>query len=344
MSLGPPFDASGERRQQAVGAVVVVLLASAIGWVLVFSGRTLGTGLTLHLKMGTTGLLRTGDKVRIAGDEAGEVRAVHPRLSKTESGVTFEVFVLHKYAGRVRKNSLPFVSTPSVLGEACLAIGPPAGGAAPGPPVDDGDTLTGAEPPDMDRFFVHAEASIREVLRMLRENRGELDELLAAADGLLATLTSLPADRGQLRRIADQFSSALEAGRGLLETLRKAGGIERLKRDAHELGEIADRAGPELRDLGSKLDDAISRIDRLRTMFPPERREELTSAFAAFRRAASIAERIVGDVKWMIRRIESGQGTIGAFLADKEIFDDFHETHRIIKGQPLRFLLKTVKP
>jgi len=344
MSLGPPFDSSGERLQQAVGAIVVVLLAAAIGWVVLFSGRTLGSGLTVHMKMGSTGLLRTGAKVRIAGDDAGEVRAVYPRLSKSESGVTFEVFLLRGYADRVRKNSLPFVSSPSVLGEAYLEFGPPQGGAPPGPPVADGDTLTGAEPPDLDRFFLHAEASIKEVMRLLRDNRGELDELLAAADGLLATFSSLPADRGQFRRIADQFSRALDAGRGLFATIRDAGGAERIKRDLGEIGAIADEAGPQLRDLGARLDQAMTGIDKLREMFPPERRDQVGQAVATFRRAATLGEKIVDDVKWLIRRIESGQGSVGAFLADKEIFDDFHETHRIIKSQALRFLLKPVDP
>jgi ABC-type transporter Mla subunit MlaD len=344
MSLGPPFDSSGERLQQAVGAVVVVLLAAAIGWVLIFSGRTLGSGITVHVKMGSTGLLRTGAKVRVAGDEAGEVRAVYPRLSKTESGVTFEVFLLRGLADRVRKNSLPFVSSPSVLGEAYLEFGPPEGGAPPGPPVADGDTLTGAEPPDLDRFFLHAEASIREVMRLLHENRGELDELLAAADGLLKTFSSLPADRGQFRRIADQLSRALDSGRGLLATIRDAGGVDRLKRDVSEIGAIADEAGPQLRDLGTRLDEAMERIEKLRALFPPERRDDVTRAVATFRRAATLGEKIVEDVKWIIRRIESGEGSVGAFLADKEIFDDFHETHRIIKAQGLRFLLKPVDP
>jgi ABC-type transporter Mla subunit MlaD len=339
VSLGPPFDASGERLQQAVGAAVVLLIGAAVTWVLLFSGRTLGSGITVHVKMGSTGLLRTGAKVRIAGDEAGEVRAMY-----LHDGVRMEVFVLRKFADRVRENSLPFVSTTSVLGEAYLEIGPPANGAAPGAPIADGATLIGAEPPDLDRFFLHAEASVREVLRLLREHRGELDELLTAADAMLATLSSLPADRGQLARIADQFSRALDHGRAMLATIREAGGWARMRDDAHEIAAIADQAGPELRDLGARLDDAITRIDKLRALFPDDKRARLSEAMEAFRRAAGIAEKIVADVRWLVKRIESGQGSVGAFLADKEIFDDFHETHRIIKGQGLRFLLKTIDP
>jgi hypothetical protein len=42
VSLGPPFDASGLRTQQKVGAGVVLLLGAAVTWVLFLSGRSLG--------------------------------------------------------------------------------------------------------------------------------------------------------------------------------------------------------------------------------------------------------------------------------------------------------------
>jgi hypothetical protein len=42
--------------------------------------------------------------------------------------------------------------------------------------------------------------------------------------------------------------------------------------------------------------------------------------------------------------VERGDGTIGGLLSDHELFDDLHETHRILKSQPWTFILKPTGP
>ena len=39
-----------------------------------------------------------------------------------------------------------------------------------------------------------------------------------------------------------------------------------------------------------------------------------------------------------------GEGTLGGILSDRELFDDLHETHRILKSQPWTFILKPQTP
>ena len=340
MSLGPPFDASGLRLQRWVGAGVVLLLLGAVAWVLFLSGRTLGRGVILRLSMRMAGPLHAGARVRIAGRDVGEIRS--ERWEK--DGVSFDAFVAQKWVEHVHVNSELFVATPSVLGEAYLEIGPPEGGAPPGAVVRDGESLHVADPPDLDRFFVHGEASLREVLALLRDERPGLNELLAAGDSLLATLSGLPTSPGQLRRIVDQGAAALDAGRELFASLRDANAVARVRQIVADLSAIADSVGPELRDLGDRLDLALTRADQLRTLFTDERRAQASAALASLRRAAKLGAQIADDVEFLDKRVRSGQGTLGAFLQDRELFDDLHETHRIIKSQPLRFLLKTLKP
>jgi hypothetical protein len=340
MSLGPPFDDSGLQLQRLVGACVVLLFAGAIAFVLFLSGRTLGRGITLYVEMTATGALHSGGKVRLAGREIGEIR----REAWSKSGVTFEAFIVRDGAAQIHANSELFVATPSVLGEASLEVGPPRDGAQPGALVKDGDHVRGTDPPDLDRFFVRTEASLREALVLLRESRPELDELLEASDQLIATVAALPTDRGQLRRILDQGMVAFETGRALADALREAGGWPRVLKLAGELRWIIERAVPELRNLSGKLDLAMSRLEELRAFMSAERREQALTAVAGLRRATALGLRIVDDVLALQSKLESGRGSVGAFLQDREIFDDLHETHRIIKSQPLRFLLKTLKP
>jgi ABC-type transporter Mla subunit MlaD len=336
LSLGPPFDDSGRSLRYVAGAALVVALAAAVGWVLLMSGREFGPGITVRVKMASTGALRVGDKLRLAGRDVGEVRGA----VRVDRHVELTVFVARAAAPSLRVNSELFVSTPSVLGEASLEIGPPPHGAAAGAPVADGALVTAVDPPEIDKFLVRSEESMRRALALLRENRPALDELLAAADQLLATLSGLPADAGQLHRIADQASAAFAAGSALVSSLREAGGIERMQRAAHELGAIADRAGPELRALGERVDRAMTRIDAVADLFDEPHRQRLRGALAAARRAVATGERIAADVRALVAGVERGDGTLGGLFVDREIFDDFHETHRILKSQPWTLILK----
>ena len=347
MSLGPPFDDSGLGRQRLVGAGVVLLLIGAVAWVLFMSGRTLGRGILIHVELPSVGALHTGAKVRIAGREVGEIRSAIAKLASADSPfqeVDLEVFIARDWAADVHANSQFFVASPSVLGESYLEIGPPAHGEAPGPALTDGARVRAAAPPDLDRFFVHAEASLREAMALLADNRPALDELLTAGDSLLATLSGLPADRGQLRRIVDQAEAALGDGRALIAALREAGAAAKVRAIASDLDAIADRAGPELSSLGARLDRALTRIDGLRELASDARRSELASALTHLRHAVTLGTRLAADVHTLAAMVAAGQGTIGGLLQDRELFDDLHETHRILKSQPLRFLLKTVKP
>ncbi|HEX9101638.1 MAG TPA: hypothetical protein VF997_05510, partial [Polyangia bacterium] len=51
-------------------------------------------------------------------------------------------------------------------------------------------------------------------------------------------------------------------------------------------------------------------------------------------------EHIAADVRALAAMVERGDGTIGGIMADHELFDDLHETHRILKSQPWTFILK----
>src|SRR5262249_2178404 len=150
--------------------------------------------------------------------------------------------------------------------------------------------------------------------------------------------SSLPIDRGRLSKIRDQAVAALDSGAELLHALRTVGPFERVRKLARDLTAIADRVAPELRDLGRKIDRSIERVQALGATLGEEGQSRLQRALASLRRAASLGERAIADARAIQSRIESGQGAIGAFLQDRELFDDLHDTHRILKSQPLRFI------
>lgn len=331
--------------RRRVGVVFLAGLCASISFVLVTSGRTLGGGLRFEVDLAATGALHGNARVLIAGRPVGEVRGMRREtVASGERHVILDAFVARPWADRVLKNSTVFVSTPSILGEAALELGPArsANGEpeAPGRPIAEGDRLRGIDPPEIDRFVAHVYDSLTAITLLLREHSGELDELLKDADSLIATLSGLPADRGQLGRIRDQVLRALDDGRQIARVLDDAHAVPRLRALAKDLGETVDRVAPDVSSLRRKGELAMARLDGLGELFSPERKREVESALEAFRSAAKLGDAIGADVKYLVALVARGEGSLGGFVADEEIFDDLHEVHRILKTYPWRVIVK----
>jgi hypothetical protein len=110
---------------------------------------------------------------------------------------------------------------------------------------------------------------------------------------------------------------------------------------ARDLRETAARVGPDLRDVAERADRAGHALDGLAALLPPARRAQAAEAFAALGRAATAGSEIARQVQAITDGIERGDGTVGGFARDREIYEDFHETHRILKSQPWQLILKT---
>jgi ABC-type transporter Mla subunit MlaD len=342
---------SAGRATGTIGAVALAVLAGTMALTLWASGRVFG-GVVIRAQATTIGPLRVGTKVRLAGEIVGEVRSIGATATGIEANIAL--------TAKVPRNCRLFVALPSVLGEAHLTFAPPDNNAPPEPPfvdqsVADREARGGAEqrsgrsgtlsgfqatidaPPDIDRLLARVDDSLRQALLIFTEEQPAWAELRTATRSLDQHAREVSLGE-HAHSIVDQTRQAIEAARELVAAVRHAGGPERILAVARKLGEAADALAPQLRALGTQIDQVTARLG-----FPENASDRAQLALAKLRHSVAVGEALVTDVKKLIKRIEAGQGTVGAFLADKEIYDDFHDTHRIIKANPLRFLLPTVK-
>ncbi len=322
-----------------MGAACTLFTVGFTAFLLFASGRTLGSGLHFEVQLASTGALKTNAKLRIAGQEVGEIRGL--RRIKTPEGVQvlIDCFLARKWDGAVRRNSSAFIATPSVLGEAYLEIGPPLHGD-PGPALREGDRLRGVDPPEIDRMIGRLYHDLSVVVMLLRVHRPELDALFQAGGSLLATASGLTADPEQLGRIRDRTVRAIDDTVALIGAMRDAKAAPRLRAIAADLAMTADRIGPDLSALGNRIALAIARTEELVGYFEGERRQQLRPTLSTLARAVEITQGVARDVQRLADRVARGQGTIGALLADQELYEDLHETHRILKSQPWTLVVK----
>lgn len=332
---------AGQTTRRLVGTAFLALLAGTVAFSLYASGRTLGRGVHFQVLLASPGALHGDAHLRLAGREVGEVRAIYRRPRGPDGApplVVVDCFVAAAAAPQIRRNSEIFVATPSILGEAYLEVGPTRGPAGPG--ITDGDTLRGVDPPVLDQFVARVYGSLTEMALLARQQRPTTDELLRGLDGLLTTLSGIDVEKGQLTRIRDHVLRAVDDGLAILHAATDTRAAPRLRTLARELGQIADQLAPELSALQTRLQAALARLDHWSEALPPPRREQAAAAFAALARAATLGESLALEVRRLAARIDRGEGTVGAFVADRELYEEFHEVHRILKNQPWTLIVK----
>jgi len=335
-----------QSRQLVAGAITLALVLGAVATALLVGDRILGRGVVVTVRMRHLGALKPGIRLRVGGEIAGEVRDIHFRGAADDGHrVELDLFVLRAHHDALRVNSDLFVMNGSVLGEPWLEIGPPRDGAAPGPRLEAGGVIDAADPPDLDKLLVRVEASIRAAMETGRELAPDARAFTRAVDQLLDDLAG-PLPKGRLTTIAAQTREAVSRAEALVATLRQAGGVERARAALDGLTQTATALRPELSALGERVERAIANATDLRATvrdLTGPRGDELSRALASLRKSATAGERLAADVAAIWARIQRGDGTIGALLQDRELWDDFHDTHRIIKNEPLRFFLPPLK-
>lgn len=347
MSLGPPFDDSGERIQLGLGAAAAAVLMFVSLFAVLAAERTLGDSILVHVNVARPGALHTGAPLRVAGEPIGEVVAIRGDSSRRPEAappdgaapapVDIEIRLLSKYRGRLFRNSTVVTVNPTLLTEAVLEVGPPAHGEAPGEPVSDGDRLRGLDPADIDQFMLKVYLSATSVLHEARDLRPDWDEFQAAASGVSQKLSStLPAD--ELLRLGFHATRAHLSGSSVMDKL-KAAGAENVPEDVRALQKTTEPLLLELRRLAAATELLQGRTSALASELTPRQRE-LAHAFATLKAAAALGSQAETDVQALLAGVKAGRGTLGGFSTDIQIFDELKEMARILKQASYRVIIK----
>lgn len=318
-----------ERFQRRVGAAVlgalalVIVLAQGTDWRGCVRSRV-----RVWVEIDRSAALRVGSQVQIAGHVVGEVEGIRflPRVPDGDARVRLEISVEREHAHLLRRNSQFFVGQVGLLSEPFLEIGLPAG-AEPGPPLGDGATVRGVDPPDLDQLLRKAYASLRAIADLVRglsgvsALRGELAELERTLSALDPTLAAGLADSAH--RLAGEVD-ALFAALEVPEMIGLADAAQRVVAIVARARLLAARASESLALVRGRIELLEARIDG--------RHERLGRTLVR-------AKEIMVGLEALVSRADAvvalaGTGTIGAFLADGEIADDVKDTVRLLIRAP----------
>src|SRR5690554_695089 len=358
--LRHPFGISSMQKKETaievkVGALVLLATALLVAFVFLLGDFRLSSGYQVHVQFSTSGGLKTGADVALSGINVGSVSKLEfvrnddPQSGLPAVAVQASLNIDSQYADSVRENSKFYITTRGVLGEPYVEIITENFDAAA---IATGDTVRGVDPPRMEILLGQASEVLTSITDILNdeeqdinalvanatkffgvvgdavgENRDELDSAIEGlnttateASKLLAAINVAVGDGQQIRTIVNDAGATAASARRM--TGRLSGQIDPVMADvtqtaanAREISEVTRRI---LVDNEGRvvaiLDDAETSVDNLR--------------------------QVSDQAVTLVDGVAAGEGTLGALLVEREVYEDLKDLLRVIKQQPWKILWK----
>jgi phospholipid/cholesterol/gamma-HCH transport system substrate-binding protein len=225
-----------------------------------------------------------------------------------------------------------------VLGEQFLAIDP---GSPDKPSLPEGSTVKGIDPPRLDLFLAKAYELLDTTVNGIKANREVLGDIVTNTAGLLKGLNIIVSgNREKIDRIIANVEETTVETKQLVhdartnyvdnpKLLRTVDNVEKLTT------EIRSDSEPMLKDAR----EALANLNRISaTVGDPAQQERIRKALTDVAQLAERANATAGDAQAIVSHIKKGQGTVGGFVMDEEIYDDVQEMIRDLKHNPWKFL------
>jgi phospholipid/cholesterol/gamma-HCH transport system substrate-binding protein len=273
----------------------------------------------------------------------GAVRFAPPERDETEGEpgvgkVLVSVWVRKKHRKFVRINSRFFVSSASLIGARHLEIAPPRD--EPGRAIRRGDTVQGEPPPHLDRMLLMTYHNLEISTQLIKDLEPEMNEVTARLAGVSVELELYRKKKAALARIVDKARDAAHQ----VDAVRDA--LARATHDGRRLARLRDRLDVLSTKLGQRLDSLKGRVRRLEEALDEqsegfeemEIRQRVDEIKRRIRLVLKTGEGVLEDIRLVRRAIDRAYGTVGALAKDREIYDDFKASQKIIKHTPWRVL------
>ncbi len=325
---------SDDRLHMTVGLVLMPIIAAGVVAVLIIGDRPLRPTVDFVVEFDYVGQLAPGAKVKMANMEIGRVKHIgfYERTvnGKTVRRVRAYVWIYKRHQRQVYTNSKAFIASASLIGTRHLELAAPD--AAPGPPIQAGDVLQGKSASYLDRFLWMSYENLVVAQDLADAVAPHWRRLTTQLDLAERNLRELRRHQGRLRETVRRVDQVARSARASYHTLRTStDGFQSPERLGASYSHLARRTRAAVAPLASDVARLASLLDAMALQY----RQRLTPAMASLRkRARRVSQRFAQIERWLRvvgQYLERGRGTVGAFMKDRELWDDFKASGKIIR-------------
>lgn len=325
----------GAATEVKVGALILASLALLVGFILLLGDFRCSDDAVLYVDVPTSGNLKTGAPVKVSGVTVGKVARValwggrrDPEHGNRPVQVRVTLKVRGDVPGMLHEDARFFITTLGALGEKYVEVDP---GSPDRAVLTSGAVVEGVGPMRLELLGEDAGTIARELSALLRENREEIRTTIRTGRELMASAAAI------LDENREDLRAALGAAR---ETLQNLAHVSRAIAEATGDGADLKRIVASARAVAEKVETVVApALDRIPGVLDHVSRT-LDEAAGLVAEGRPKVMATLDHVEHLARSARDGKGSLGALLADREMYDDLVELLKDIKRNPWKLFMK----
>jgi len=328
-----------------VGLLVLAAVTILIVFIFAMGGINLEKTYTIYVDFDNPGWLSPGAQVKVSGVAAGKVEEITFMGGLMDKKAGHRVYVRltleigKRFQKAIHDDAEFFVSSQGVLGEQYIEVIP---GSYERPYLKDGSIVLGVSPPRLELALAKGYAVIDTLHDILLDNREDVDSIIRSTSGILGTADkTLKDNEEEIDDIIGNVRTITEDGRDLVSGAKdKYVENPKIDRIISNLDSISGKVDEDIGPVMTSARSTLEKTDELVSAIGPDEKEDLKLALKHLSSSAKKTDKILSKVESLVDHVESGEGTLGAFFKDEELYDDLRELIRDLKHNPWKLIWK----
>jgi phospholipid/cholesterol/gamma-HCH transport system substrate-binding protein len=326
-----------------VGALVLIAIAGALALLFLMGELSFGSARTLTVDFSHTGNVVKGAPLKYGGVQVGKVEkiALFP-ARRDEVGlplpVSLEVSLTAEAASALKRDATVTINSQGPLGEPYLEINP----GVSDEPFDPKAHLRGTDAPRIDLVSNRLARFLEVVGDALEKDPEVITKLLGGVSGLTRTVDGVVSDnREDIRQILKEMAQAAKDLRAISAAakaqIEPGGKAATLIDDASATAKVLRADVPVLTG-DAKV--ALGGVAKVAGQFTEEDAKQIRAAALKFAALSEKLDGMAARADRIFKKLEAGEGTMGAMIQDKQVYDDLKTLLADLKKHPWKMLWK----
>ncbi len=326
-----------------VGALLLAALLGTVALLYLMGELSFGAAGTLQVNFSHTGNVVRGAPVRLAGVSVGRVEKIELLADRRDEHgepmpVQMTLSLTKEAAQSLRKDAAVTVSSQGPLGEPYLEVYPGSANEA----LAKGTPVRGLDAPRIDLVSNKLARFLEASSKVLENDPDAISHFVSGISGLTHTVDGvLTENRDDVREMVKEMSAAAKDLRELSALARS-----QLSPGGKANGMIDDAAASakqlrgDLPELSHKASVALGGMAAVSGGLTEDDGKKLKEAIARYSAAGEKLDGIAVRADRMLAKLEAGEGTLGATLKDKQVYDDLKSLLADLRKHPWKMLWK----
>ncbi len=326
-----------------VGALLLVAAIGTVTLLFLLGELRFGSGKRILVDFNHTGGVADGAPVRLAGVRVGRVSELQLTPARRDANgeplpVQMELDINADIFTALHADAQFMVATQGPLGEPFIEI---TTGSADEPPMKEGATVRGTDPPRMDLLTSRAFKFLEAATKIIAEDPESIQSLIRSAVRMSSQAESIVQEvRPNVTQAVEDLAVAARDLRNLAATAQDSLAGPELRSLIKDASAMTKQLRQELPPITARAQKALEGAAAVAGSFTESDAEKIKQAIARYEQAGQTLNLVATRAERLLAQLEEGQGTAGKIVQDPELYEELKALVTDLKRHPWKILWK----